>query len=379
MSPGKPPVFLPRPVLAALASLCLAWCAVIALWPDAVIGLTFDDAFYYFEIGLRLARGEGSTFDGIHATNGYHFLWAAPSALIHFALPPGNTAVRVLLGLQVLLAVGAAGLVWSGLRWRDTHPADRAFSAFALTVWLLVPIVLRTHVNGLESGVVAPVHAGLLAIALIQRRDLPSWDLGARWLFGALLGLAILARSDGALLTPLVCLWALPDVVRSRRWLALLPIGIPPTVTLIAFLGFNQLWFDTAMQVSGTLKRVPPGLLGGLILAACGLGVVGVGWLARSKVLARLPHLGAYLRHTAFYAAFLLVIAGYYTGLQTFARQWYFAPTVLWLTGLLGAGALELAAKARSDKPDAAPARAVLPLYPILGLPLIGAALWTGW
>lgn len=369
----------PRPVLAVLAGLAVVWTAVILLWPDAVIGLTFDDAFYYFEIGHRLVLGQGSTFDGLHATNGYHPLWLLPSAAVHFVLPPGDAAVRALLVLQLGLTLGGLAALLGSLRWRDTHPADRTLTALVLGCWLLVPIVTRTFVNGLESGIVAPVHALILALCLHQARPLATWSAAPRWAMGGLLGLALLARTDGALLTPLVCLWALPDVIRERRWLALVPVGLPPALTLLAFLALNQAWFDTPMQVSGTLKRVPPGLSGGLILALCGAGALGTLLLGRSRRLHALTHLGPYLRDTAFHASFLFVITGYYTGLQTFARQWYFAPVVLWLTGLLVAGCLDLAAKARADRPQAAPARAVAPLVGILGLPLLAAAVWTGW
>ena len=34
-----------------------------------------DDAFYYLEVARRLGKGDGFTFDGAHATNGFHPLW----------------------------------------------------------------------------------------------------------------------------------------------------------------------------------------------------------------------------------------------------------------------------------------------------------------
>ena len=41
----------------------------------AVLSLLSDDAFYYFKIASHIVAGEGSTFDGIARTNGYHPLW----------------------------------------------------------------------------------------------------------------------------------------------------------------------------------------------------------------------------------------------------------------------------------------------------------------
>src|SRR5512141_2512529 len=34
-----------------------------------------DDAYYYFKVAQNISEGHGSTFDGIHPTNGYHPLW----------------------------------------------------------------------------------------------------------------------------------------------------------------------------------------------------------------------------------------------------------------------------------------------------------------
>src|SRR5215831_4777147 len=34
-----------------------------------------DDTFYYLEIAQRASFGEGFTFDGIHATNGFQPAW----------------------------------------------------------------------------------------------------------------------------------------------------------------------------------------------------------------------------------------------------------------------------------------------------------------
>ncbi len=64
-----------------------------------------DDGFYYLEIAERLSRGEGFTFDGINATNGFHLLWQAMLVPLAVAFD-GDTLVRstVLLGIGVSCA-----------------------------------------------------------------------------------------------------------------------------------------------------------------------------------------------------------------------------------------------------------------------------------
>jgi len=83
------------------------------------------------------------------------------------------------------------------------------------------------------------------------------------------------------------------------------------------------------------------------------------------------------LSKAGWYLCFILAITGYYTGLQTFARQWYFAPLVLWCTIALAALALDLAAKAVADKQDSTPIKALLPLGVILIMPFVGGAAYT--
>ena len=53
----------------------VVWAGVALVWHDGPFALTFDDAYYYFEIARRIADGGGSTFDGLNTNNGYHPLW----------------------------------------------------------------------------------------------------------------------------------------------------------------------------------------------------------------------------------------------------------------------------------------------------------------
>jgi len=70
-----------------------------------------DDAYYYFKVAQNISEGQGSTFDGINPTNGYHPLWMLICVPI-FAL----ARVDLILPLRILL------LVMSGLS-ADSDPA----------------------------------------------------------------------------------------------------------------------------------------------------------------------------------------------------------------------------------------------------------------
>src|SRR5689334_1699423 len=64
-----------RALLVATAIVVAIWLLLIVFWNEGPFALTFDDAWYYLTIGRNLANGQGSTFDGINLTNGYHPLW----------------------------------------------------------------------------------------------------------------------------------------------------------------------------------------------------------------------------------------------------------------------------------------------------------------
>jgi hypothetical protein len=76
-----------------------------------------DDAYYYFKVAQNISEGHGSTFDGIHPTNGYHPLWLLVCIPI-FALARYDLILplRVLVIITGLLQVGTALLLYRLLR-----------------------------------------------------------------------------------------------------------------------------------------------------------------------------------------------------------------------------------------------------------------------
>lgn len=80
-----------------------------------------DDAFYYFKIAQNIAAGRGSTFDGLHPTNGYHPLWMGLLIPLLRALPDRlEILVNLALALQAFLG-----------RWHShVHLSSRADCSF---------------------------------------------------------------------------------------------------------------------------------------------------------------------------------------------------------------------------------------------------------
>lgn len=205
-----------------------------------------DDAFYYFQIAKNVGLGRGFSFDGLHATNGFHPLWLALLVPLFRWLPPLDAPVRAA-GLLEALLLGCAGALVHAVMRRQQAPRWSALAAGVL-VFALPGTRSLTRV-GLESALCMCLLAGIW-------RALPRQPAegSAPWLrLGGLCALALLARLEA--LCALGCLlWLLrvPLMAAPRR--ALWLVG-PPLVTFALYLTWNRLGFGTWLPVSGLVKQ----------------------------------------------------------------------------------------------------------------------------
>ena len=222
-----------------LCALVLAWSPV-----DHTIGrFIYDDMFYYLNVAENLAAGNGSSFDGVTSTNGYHPLWMAITTGLALAFS-GDMLVHAALTLAALLHA-AQGLLLLRMMRRVASPAV----ALALTaLYLLNWRTLANNLCGLETAL-----ATTMALVVVDR--LMTWPVrptaANAAVLGALAGLAALSRFDLLLLAGLAGLWVVfspryaPDVTRSRRMQLGIAMGLA-TALVVA------LWFPFSLAVSGT-------------------------------------------------------------------------------------------------------------------------------
>jgi len=212
----------PRGALAALAAaiaLALATRLSLALAdPRALIAadVVQDDAFYYLVIARNLVRGLGFTFDGASQTNAFHPLYLALLAPLASASPAGDPLWLVRASTLALALLGAATtpLVFALAR----SLAGVGAAVFAAFLFAASPALAVLGVNGQETGL-AFAAALALAHAHLRARLWRAGPFAARALaFGALAGVAVLARVDLALLCAVLGL----DVLRRARSLAAL-------------------------------------------------------------------------------------------------------------------------------------------------------------
>ena len=241
--------------------LCVALLEQPVRWLLAYVA---DDAFYYLQTARHIAATGRSTFDGLNPTNGYHPLWMLLMALCAKAFPGRVALLKACLGLECLFHLWGAFLLARVLR--PHLGADWAWLGGA--GWLLNPFPLGLAVNGVEAPLA--VCGFLLVVYCWQTRigphlraegggPLPAPDLLR---LGGAVAVAIAARTDQALLLPLVILALMvglrrraapPDRALLRAAaLVLLAVG----VCLLPWLVYSWHTVGTVRQDSGVMKML---------------------------------------------------------------------------------------------------------------------------
>lgn len=119
----------------------LAGPGLVADTARSLARVTYDDGYYYLEIARHVARGEGSSFDGLEPTNGYHPLWRLSAGQ---AWKLGLLLTALFLARLETLALGL--LVCAAWAWRLRSDPARgatlarllATLALALAAYVLV-------------------------------------------------------------------------------------------------------------------------------------------------------------------------------------------------------------------------------------------------
>ncbi len=215
-----------------------------------VAGLYYDDGFYYLQIARNVANGAGSTFDGLHPTNGYHPLWLLCLIVLARPFPAPEDLLLASFGLQMLLAAGTTLLVWR----LASRLVGSAAAVVAAAVWIRIQCTYWMSWAGMEFGLQALLVVGLLDLYLRGSsrrtgRTSSSWPLQ----LGLVSSLAFLARLDNVLLAGLLGLTLAWRDRLARRSLAL--FAVPVVFTVTAYVAFNDGHFGVPWPVSGAMKR----------------------------------------------------------------------------------------------------------------------------
>jgi hypothetical protein len=235
--------FLPAAVIVAglLASFAIAFAPLGFLLSDVMP----DDSFYYFEIARNILAGNGSTFDGLNPTNGYHPLWLLTILPIFsfFADSTPEIPIYAVLALSALLNA-ALGIVLLSIISRYTSSAW--IQAAVLGVWFFNPFNLYEMISGLET----PLSVFLIALfILLTIRYAENASMRRLVFVGVAAGLMMLARLDNVFYFIAFLAWLLYRDFRGAIPKAL-TVGVVASVIVLPWLIWNLATFGTVMTSS---------------------------------------------------------------------------------------------------------------------------------
>lgn len=212
-----------------------------------------DDAFYYFQVARHVAAGHGSTFDGVHVTNGYHPMWLLLTAgIFRISGGTGDVPLYLIYGLQVAMLVASAVLLYRSLSEFD------CFAAACTTALFLASNATRnTLFIGMESTLAFFVMCLLLRIATKRGVLFMVPDTGriAVVMFGLLLILCLTRLETGLF----AALWlggalVLDSVNRSGHRGRILLIAFGLAIAAAAYAAVNLALVGLPMPISGFVK-----------------------------------------------------------------------------------------------------------------------------
>lgn len=199
-----------------------------------------DDAYYYYKVAQNISEGHGSTFDGIHPSNGYHPLWMLVCIPI-FALARYDLILplRLLVLVTGALQFGTAILLYRLIRSTISTPV----AVLAALYWSFDSnIQLNLYKTGVESSIALFFIMLLLVLVLRFERGWRNSKVSAGQiaLLGIVTALVVFSRLDLIFFGLLMGLWI---VLRGSPMRYLLPLDllalfVSALLAFVARLGF---------------------------------------------------------------------------------------------------------------------------------------------
>lgn len=221
--------------------------AILAFVPVVAGSYLFvpDDVYFYLKIAGEIVEGNGSTFNGLVPTNGFHPLWMLVCILERAIIGPDRVAL-----IQLHLAVtGLCNLVSIVL----AHRLGRRLGFDGFVTAGAVGAYLSYNALGSEIHISAPLV--LLATLLLVRSDATS----GRGLveLGLVLGLVMLARLDNVFVVGVMTLCGVWGAT-PRNWADFvrrgLTVGLPAAAVVAPYLAWNWISFGHLVPISGAIK-----------------------------------------------------------------------------------------------------------------------------
>jgi hypothetical protein len=268
----------------------------IALSPPASLMNWYnnDDGFFYFKAAQHIAAGQGSTFDGINPTNGYHPLWMLVCVVVFWLFRADLlTPLRVIVVLFGVMQAVSAVLVYEVLKDRLGKLLSFILTAGFFSCWV---VFNNTFSGGLESALSCMMTVIVWSMA-IQYRDRGQFSFKGLLLVGLAGGLTVLSRLDNLIFVAFLGIWLVFDQRRDRGMLTadLLAAMILTAAVSIWRAGYDV--YTIQREVLAMVFLLAAGTIGfsaltglfsfkGLLKQGCPSWLkIGITWLSTAAVL----------------------------------------------------------------------------------------------
>lgn len=213
-------------------------------------GLAQDDAFYYYVIAHNILEHGHSSFDNIHATNGYHPLWQALCLPIFYYFK-GDVAVRVMLAIASFFDI-AALVIFYKILVRVLKNNYVALTGLAILAFH--GTIIRTWFNGLETALSIFALTWLLQQFLVIKTNNTNSLKPHIW-FGFIAAIAFLSRTDNAIVIVVIFLFLyLPPLFTKRAF----KHGLVASLVFLALVSPWLIWnltnYGSIIQISGQIR-----------------------------------------------------------------------------------------------------------------------------
>ncbi len=223
--------------------LVLAIIAIIS--PEAFM---LDDCFFYFQVADNIVKGNGSTFNNIVPTNGYHPLWML-FCIISSLLSFGDKILALKIGLffQLLLSVGI--IFYYVKLAKILKIKNYIFS---------LPFVLLLFMSFGLLGSEGFINGFLFLFTIYYFLKIFNEDKLSLWfVFGIILGFLFLSRLDNILGIIILGLYILIEKHRQighKSLLIILYMLSGYLIIALPYLLINYINFGHIVPISGAIK-----------------------------------------------------------------------------------------------------------------------------
>ncbi|MBN1548519.1 MAG: hypothetical protein JW902_17850 [Syntrophaceae bacterium] len=222
------------------------------------------DAFYYLTVAKNLSWDPIFSFDGLHATNGFHPLWQVylKTAFTFFPGLAGHQEAQLLYAYWTgAFCTAVAAAILSLVLRRLTRSSSLALIAVVPgLVYFVVALAdqrygaLWSYVNGMESAFSLLLFAGLVAYVL----KFKTFTTNKLLLYipqAILVSSLVLARLDDVFIVPALCApLLLSGFSRSGKFFRLAVLGGFPAIVILLYCAFNVSYAGTALPISSQIK-----------------------------------------------------------------------------------------------------------------------------